>query len=169
MATDKNSFWSSYPVCGKLALVWNDFLLRALKTGIASIPKFNGQFKLQNLDSKCWDKKVFWFSSGSIFQSKKFLSCKGNHLMLGNLNMKKQKTWKILVFYLSIPNIRTKVVPNTEASHNGSIAAFGPRDPGLNPGWSAVSNWNQYLCEANNTSLWLSDADCNPMWVGVAL
>ena len=32
-----------------------------------------------------------------------------------------------------------------ECSSQVSIAAFGPEDPGSNPGWFAVSNLNQNL------------------------
>ena len=38
-----------------------------------------------------------------------------------------------------------------ECSSMVSVAAFGPRDPGSNPGWFAVSNSNLKLSFVNNT------------------
>ena len=34
------------------------------------------------------------------------------------------------------------------------VAAFGPRDPGSEPGWFAVSNSKKKLSVTNNTRVW---------------
>ena len=43
-----------------------------------------------------------------------------------------------------------------------SIASFGLGDPGLNPGWFAVSNSSKKLSVMNNTSILYSSKICNP-------
>ena len=47
-----------------------------------------------------------------------------------------------------------------------SIAAFGPGHQGSNPGWFAVSNSNRKLSFTNNTTVWYSSKNFNPVMVG---
>ena len=46
-----------------------------------------------------------------------------------------------------------------------SLAAFGPRDLGSNPGWFSVSNSNQKFSVMNNASVWYYSKYCNTAMV----